>query len=910
MSGSCVGLEGGLARRKEELRKRKESGLVCWRNGCVKMIIVPMRCETCGHVFCPTHRHSASHSCNATPSSSRGSTPQPSAQPSRPAGRAAMSRLLPPSMQVSSSKSITATKPIITTRPTPLPAISPRPVPASPQSVPSSSQPIPVSTSPFDARAAAASAALKRAGQDVKVPFVKSKTDKRADAEMQSTIQALKARHDKGLLSKTEEIRYAELVGKKESARRSGANGLGGKDGCVRSLSPTTIFQVRKVLFGINDMDGDNAGPSRPISRAKPTAKAHALPTRQRTESPVQRGLISLSDVRLDEHRLDRDIALLISQYLDTHHPSLARQFDEEVLGQAQSDIRHEEVRDVERAILDGDYGSLEDLLSKPGLVRPQTQKAFLYVCFRQQFLECINNRESQKAFNHLQKRLKPLEHFQPVPYDFLNLGYLTTASTVHDAPAMRDWGGVGPERERLVATWREIVQSGASRDDTSLFGSSPAKVTRTYPGGGESGNKETVHIPPDRLKVLLRQAAAWQVSTARRKGTTPWAVPTLLKDYEAKVIPDRLFRLVFGHRANVKCVDSLGSDLFVSGSRKTGTIRHVLAGHKSRIWDCAASSSSSLIASASGDGMVRIWSAVDGVCQAFLEGQGGDVYGVRWRPGPEDQVVSASYDQIVRLWDVEKGKQIHTFSGHTQSTLAVAFDPTGKMIASGSKDKHIRLWDAVGGMSIHTTPASLGEVTSVEIDSEGRYLLAGFRDNSNGLLDLRMRRTLYRYTGHQNTAKNLIRCSFTSTDLIIGGSEDGLVYVWDREAQLADPAKSSPILSPNRTKITSTFSSPHTSPRVPRLEASSMSTSITATLTDSMTLGPNSSPALYPPRDLRSVSTGHSWAGITVRSLSVLEGHGDGAVFDVKWSQGGIISAGEDGAVGVWGVDEDEDQE
>ena len=88
------------------------------------------------------------------------------------------------------------------------------------------------------------------------------------------------------------------------------------------------------------------------------------------------------------------------------------------------------------------------------------------------------------------------------------------------------------------------------------------------------------------------------------------------------------------------------------------------------------------------------------------------------------------------------------------------------------------------------------------------------------------------------------------------------------------------------------------------------MSTSITATLTDSMTLGPNSSPALYPPRDLRSVSTGHSWAGITVRSLSVLEGHGDGAVFDVKWSQGGIISAGEDGAVGVWGVDEDEDQE
>ena len=81
---------------------------------------------------------------------------------------------------------------------------------------------------------------------------------------------------------------------------------------------------------------------------------------------------------------------------------------------------------------------------------------------------------------------------------------------------------------------------------------------------------------------------------------------------------------------------------------RKTGTIRHVLAGHKSRIWDCAASSSSSLIASASGDGMVRIWSAVDGVCQAFLEGQGGDVYGVRWRPGPEVRSGGNAHDRLI----------------------------------------------------------------------------------------------------------------------------------------------------------------------------------------------------------------------------------------------------------------------
>jgi WD40 repeat protein len=49
-----------------------------------------------------------------------------------------------------------------------------------------------------------------------------------------------------------------------------------------------------------------------------------------------------------------------------------------------------------------------------------------------------------------------------------------------------------------------------------------------------------------------------------------------------------------------------------------------------------------------------------------------------------QDQIVSASYDKILRSWDVETGRQVRTFSGHGQSTLAVVFDPSGSVIASG----------------------------------------------------------------------------------------------------------------------------------------------------------------------------------------------------------------------------------
>ena len=55
-----------------------------------------------------------------------------------------------------------------------------------------------------------------------------------------------------------------------------------------------------------------------------------------------------------------------------------------------------------------------------------------------------------------------------------------------------------------------------------------------------------------------------------------------------------------------------------------------------------------------------------------------------RNRADEQDQIASAAYDRILRVWDVESAKQVRTFSGHTQSTLAVDYDNTGKLLASG----------------------------------------------------------------------------------------------------------------------------------------------------------------------------------------------------------------------------------
>ena len=44
-TGTCVGLEGGEARRKALLAQKKEKGEVCWRKGCAKTLVVKFRCD-------------------------------------------------------------------------------------------------------------------------------------------------------------------------------------------------------------------------------------------------------------------------------------------------------------------------------------------------------------------------------------------------------------------------------------------------------------------------------------------------------------------------------------------------------------------------------------------------------------------------------------------------------------------------------------------------------------------------------------------------------------------------------------------------------------------------------------------------------------------------------------------------
>jgi hypothetical protein len=98
---------------------------------------------------------------------------------------------------------------------------------------------------------------------------------------------------------------------------------------------------------------------------------------------------------------------------------------------------------------------------------------------------------------------------------------------------------------------------------------------------------------------------------------------------------------------------------------------------------------------------------------------------------------LSGSQDGTLKLWDIATGKEIRTFTGHSNWVTSVAFAPDGRTALSGSYDNTLKLWEVAAGKEIRTFTGHSGEVESVAFAPDGRSALSGSRDGSLKLWDL-----------------------------------------------------------------------------------------------------------------------------------------------------------------------------
>jgi COMPASS component SWD3 len=480
---------------------------------------------------------------------------------------------------------------------------------------------------------------------------------------------------------------------------------------------------------------------------------------------------------------------------------------------------KRSQLRRIKRALLSGEWAEVENILAqKATLFRHQNQ--FLYAVYKQQYLELIDSQQSQKAL-FLLKRLKPLERYEYSKNEFRDLCYLLTCQSVSECEQFADWDGANASRAALVDRCDRLLE-------IELFLSDSSPQAPAIPVHGISPDGAAVHagvgLPPSRLIHLIQQALAFQVESAIDKLRVPPRIGSILEDYECLVVPNVLRNRLLGHRGNVKSVTFVGRDgrAIATGSSdntarlwrsSSGEPLAILSGHRSRVWDVSAGEDGSLLATGGGDGTVRLWNSgkilsdfdelrgLDGgsdtppsspkslagscVPVSVLGGNGDpDVYAVQFHPNGQF-LMAGGYDNDVRLYDVEKQRLVHCFTGHTSSVSCIAFNGSGTMAITGSKDATVRYWDVLSGLCIKTISSHLGEVTSVSTNAAGTLMITGSKDNSNRLWDVRQCKPIRRYKRHQNTSRNFVRAAFGPRErLIIGGSEDGFVYIWDTDTQ------------------------------------------------------------------------------------------------------------------------------
>jgi WD40 repeat protein len=159
-------------------------------------------------------------------------------------------------------------------------------------------------------------------------------------------------------------------------------------------------------------------------------------------------------------------------------------------------------------------------------------------------------------------------------------------------------------------------------------------------------------------------------------------------------------------------------------------------------------------------------------------------VTSVCWSPNGE-RVVSGGFDGTARVWDAKSGEPVQGLNpiktGH-EFLYAVSYSPEAKMIATGGYKKYgIQIWDAKTGELLSTITHR--SVWSLAWTSDEKKLIAGLFDSSIRILDTATWQQIAVLQGHTNSVCSLTL--FQNDRLLASSSWDKTARLWNLDTSL-----------------------------------------------------------------------------------------------------------------------------
>lgn len=221
------------------------------------------------------------------------------------------------------------------------------------------------------------------------------------------------------------------------------------------------------------------------------------------------------------------------------------------------------------------------------------------------------------------------------------------------------------------------------------------------------------------------------------------------------------------------------------------GVLIQRLTGHTGKITAVILTPEGKRIVSAAEDASVRVWNIERGTQIHHFQGHSKKVNAIAVTPDG-GRVVSAGQDKTIKIWDLQTGREIANLQGHTAYVNAVVVTPDGRRAISAAADHTLRVWDiatpfAHGGIaeSWRELKVLKGHSDSVEkilITPDGRRVISSSVDKTIRIWDLDSGEQLHALRGHQSII-SVFMILPDGRRLVTSSIEDFSVKVWDIES-------------------------------------------------------------------------------------------------------------------------------
>jgi len=156
--------------------------------------------------------------------------------------------------------------------------------------------------------------------------------------------------------------------------------------------------------------------------------------------------------------------------------------------------------------------------------------------------------------------------------------------------------------------------------------------------------------------------------------------------------------------------------------------------------------------------------------------------------------LVTGSCDGFIEIWDPESRytnlrldlpyQKADEILMHDAAVLALAVSNDGTMLGTGSSDGMVKVWKVDDGKCLRQFEnAHRGAISCLAFSADASHVLSGSHDSTCREFGLRASRMLKEFRGHNSYINS---CSYVTVEgsspslLVVSGSADGTVRVWD----------------------------------------------------------------------------------------------------------------------------------